>query len=34
MERIGIISNNRYVRIVEIMFVTIGSFGGMIGEKW
>jgi hypothetical protein len=34
MERIGIISNNRCVRSVETMFLTIGGFGGMVGEKW
>jgi len=34
MERIGKISNNKYVGSVETAFLTIGGYGGMIGEKW
>jgi len=34
MERIRKTSNNNYVRTVETMFLTVGEFGGIIGEKW
>jgi hypothetical protein len=34
MERIRKTSNNKYVGSVETVFLTIGGFGGMIGEKW
>jgi hypothetical protein len=34
MERIGKTSNNKYVGSVETVFLPLGGFGGMIGEKW
>jgi len=34
MDRLRKISNNKYVGSVETVFLTIGGFSGMIGEKW
>ncbi len=34
MDRIRKTSNNKYVGSVETVFLTIGGYGGMIGEKW
>jgi len=34
MERIKKTSNNKYVGSVGTVFITIGGYGGMVGEKW